>query len=423
MHPQSSPDAIPTASPETPPVPPDRAVVVDIRHVGTSRPPWPDAPTTIDVALTIALPPEETSAPLSAERVLGDGSSGTAAPLPAQVARPKKKPEKASKPKFRKPKVTFRIRSSEALPVALQRISLEQFDVALAGMTDPSVDRDVAVHEARKAMKRVRAVLRLARDEIGDDVYGAENEVLRDTARTLAGIRDSAVQAGAVRGLRKRYSHELSSGALRAVEERLMERHAVAAANVQPELVSEAVRRLRSARARYAAWPTGAEDQVDGLVRGGTPLRNEFAAVAPGLRRVYRRGQLRMADAYEADTPEAFHEWRKRIKYLRYQTEMLERAWPGPMKSLARSLETLAETLGEANDLAVLQTILRDDPDLCRRNSERRMLTALAEHTRRRTVDKMRPLGRRVYAETPDAFVTRIGVYWEAWRPAGGAGV
>ncbi|NIS31707.1 MAG: CHAD domain-containing protein, partial [Actinobacteria bacterium] len=52
---------------------------------------------------------------------------------------------------------------------------------------------DGGIHDARKKLKRLRALLRLVRDDIGDSAYHNENVVLRDTARTLAGMRDAGV--------------------------------------------------------------------------------------------------------------------------------------------------------------------------------------------------------------------------------------
>ncbi len=54
-------------------------------------------------------------------------------------------------------------------------------------------DADDVVHDLRKRCKRVRALLRLVRDSLGEDVYKSENRVLRDAARGLSPVRDAVV--------------------------------------------------------------------------------------------------------------------------------------------------------------------------------------------------------------------------------------
>jgi hypothetical protein len=39
-----------------------------------------------------------------------------------------------------------------------------------------------------------------------------------------------------------------------------------------------------------------------------------------------------------------------------------------------------------------------------------------AGEERRALADRAIPVGKLVYAEAPDAFVARLGAYWEAWR-------
>ncbi len=46
------------------------------------------------------------------------------------------------------------------------------------------------IHDARKAIKRSRATLRLVRDALPDRTYRLANETLRDAARPLSGVRD-----------------------------------------------------------------------------------------------------------------------------------------------------------------------------------------------------------------------------------------
>ena len=53
--------------------------------------------------------------------------------------------------------------------------------------------REERVHEARKALKRLRALLRLVRDELGERAYARESALVRRTGKRLARARDAEV--------------------------------------------------------------------------------------------------------------------------------------------------------------------------------------------------------------------------------------
>jgi CHAD domain len=80
------------------------------------------------------------------------------------------------------------------VPGGLRRIACGQLEMAierLEGCTDEQLG--TAVHETRTSLKRLRATVRLARAELGDEVYARENSAFREAGRRLAGARDSQV--------------------------------------------------------------------------------------------------------------------------------------------------------------------------------------------------------------------------------------
>ena len=88
----------------------------------------------------------------------------------------------------------YRLKEDEPLPDGIARVARGRIDHAideLRGKTDSTPVE--AVHEARKDMKKLRALLRLARGELGRQTYDRENACFRDAARELAGQRDADV--------------------------------------------------------------------------------------------------------------------------------------------------------------------------------------------------------------------------------------
>ncbi|MCA9973127.1 MAG: CHAD domain-containing protein, partial [Anaerolineales bacterium] len=166
------------------------------------------------------------------------------------------------------------------------------------------------------------------------------------------------------------------------------------------DALSTAAGMIADARARVPGWPLN---------------RHAFAAVSGGLKKVYKRGRNRMADA--ADEPEAenFHEWRKRVKYLWYNVRILRPAWEEPLDELADEIHLLSDDLGDAHDLAEMQTQIAAHASTLSTAAHDALLGILKqEQARLRAAAFSR--GRRIYAEKPGQFVDRLAAYWDAWQ-------
>jgi len=302
----------------------------------------------------------------------------------------------------------FTLAGGEFLATGLQRISLEQLDYAIDALTGLRID--IGIHEARKALRRVRALLRLVRDPLGDQIYRAENVALRDAGRLIGGSRDATVMVETVAGLAFLYRDLLVPGAFDVLRGHLLERDKLIRRRVSDERIDEVVEVLGAVRERFVAWPSRQGDS-------GT-LDEGFASVESGIRRVYRRGRNRMADAYREETPEAFHVWRKRVRYLRFQMTVLEGMWPRVQSRIVTDLGYLADALGAEHDLAELYRLLDDETEMLPDENARHLLQGLLVRNRVRLQGAARPVGARLYAEEPPAFTERLGAYWEAWRPS-----
>lgn len=311
---------------------------------------------------------------------------------------------------------SLQLGESEPLGVGVKRVTMEQLERAASGFFGGEGGLRGAVHESRKSIKRVRALLRLVRGELPDNIYEFEHRSLRDSARLVAQIRAAQGVLDAALSIQDLYGDLLAEGTFLDLVARLSRRRDLTELNAveDPNLIGRVVRSLERAHHRYASWPTDPEArEIYGL-----GIRDSYESVGPGLVATYGDGRQRMVQAYQRPTPGDFHEWRKRVKDMRHQMEFLAPLWPEVVVGTAMTLERLGNILGEDNDLAELLSLLRERPDLCPDPRERSLFRALSQQRRNELQIAAEILGRRVYAEKPDSVTARFGEYWGARKMA-----
>ena len=257
-----------------------------------------------------------------------------------------------------------------------------------------------AVHEARKSLKKARALLRLVRPGLPKRVYRRENRALRDAARLVAGARDADVMVATVEVLAERYVGQIPSGDF---EELRLHLHLQARASREDTAGGDgrtrAVAMLDAVAARIDDWPL---EECD------------WATVAAGMERAYRAGRDARAAVDAEPTVERLHDWRKRVKDIWYHQRLTSPAWPGVLGAQAEEAHRLSEILGDDHDLAVLAGLLAGEtgpPPPVPVDPE--PLHGLIAQRRAELLSDARRLGALVYAESPSAFARRIRRYLE----------
>src|SRR5947208_6085187 len=118
--------------------------------------------------------------------------------------------------------MAYRLNLGEPVARCVKRIAREEIGAAIDRLRGKSgAGQDKAVHEARKSIKRTRALLRLVRADDGE-VYDTEGTRLRDVGRKLSRLRDAAALIAAFDGLRERYRAKLRRRSLDSIRRALM---------------------------------------------------------------------------------------------------------------------------------------------------------------------------------------------------------
>lgn len=228
-----------------------------------------------------------------------------------------------------------------------------------------------AVHEYRKSIRRARALLRLIRGKGWREL----DHALRDVVRATSVLRDRDVLLDNLAALP---DTGCDLAPLRAAIE-----HARSGDDPAP-ILAAGTEVLAGVPARWALDPK--------LSLGD--LRRCLAAA-------YTRARKARTEASRTRHDDDVHRWRKRVKELRYQLELLGGKRQGPSHELHASLVNQATQLGEVTDDIVMLDYVEARPDL------HAALTPLLEALQWRVAERLTLLieGTRTYYDaSPKTF-------------------
>jgi len=291
--------------------------------------------------------------------------------------------------------LSYRFEPGERADDALARLSREEIDAAVAILSSDE-PLDHRVHEARKHLKKLRALLLLGEASASTKALERAVRAVRKAARSLAGLRGRAA-------LRESFA-ELDRSDPEAFQRELVEKVTalLAIGETAPtsfdEELEDAARRLRRASKR-----------IEHLRFEGAGWRR----LEPGFRRNYARGRSALARASENPHPESLHAFRTPAKRHLYHLQLMEPLWPELLHPHRKELARLGDLLGEHHDLSLL------GPDLSARGVPSDELEAVQARITARSHELERQifeLGRRLFAERPPALARRIGAYFERSR-------
>lgn len=290
---------------------------------------------------------------------------------------------------------------SKDLGREVHRVLLGQMEEAESDLSGRRLS-DKSIHQARKALKKARATLRLLRENVPDSVYRRENRALRDIARPLSAARDATVMIETLRKLEKLYGKVAADSIPRPLLNALR---------------SEQTRAHREARGQTGKPPAAAA-QIKTVRRrlARAPIaENNWDGVGIALKRAYRNGRRALKRARRTPSAEYLHEWRKQSKHLWYQTQVLQPLWPGMIEELGDQLHKLSDYLGDDHDLVVLRQKVGQLSSAFDHSGSSGALLALIDRCRARLQEKAFLLGTRIYDEPPRDFAARFEGYWKRW--------
>jgi CHAD domain-containing protein len=280
--------------------------------------------------------------------------------------------------------MAYRFLKNEALPHAIRRVFAEEIDWAVGQLTN-SKNRREAIHEARKSVKKIRALLAFIRRPLGQK-YKSQDRHFQKAGRLLSELRDAQVVLDVFDGMFAK-DGEIDASARRDIRHNL--ERSKPKARDERQVAARAARLLTDARPIAGEWP------IEGIY---------FNAVLPDVVAGYKRGRTELRQARRAGTAEAFHSFRKAVKKHWYQLKLLQNVWDPEMKQRAADLRDLETCLGDGHNLTVLRQRIEADVETRsdRRHAQRFMarLDDQAQKLRRRALEN----GHQLYAAKPREF-------------------
>jgi CHAD domain-containing protein len=304
----------------------------------------------------------------------------------------------------------FEFKFDESIEKSVRRIVRVEIDHVIADLTIKTrVSHVRVVHESRKRLKKLRALLRLLYKAMSRKLLRRANRTLGDVGRALSASRDEAVLVDALDGLLEHFDDHVSAKSFHDVRALLLGRRRAAAREARGGSVAVVVRSLRVIKKDLCAEPVKHAD---------------FRALRQGLKRTFRRGRDAYDIARSDRDPARLHAWRKRSKDLWHQAQLLEPIWPDVLQQFGEKIHALADCLGEDHDLVLLQKAMVDQIEESDPTPSSRLdaptaletLLGLIDLRRRELQQAAMQLGERIYSEAPAAFIERMENYWNAWR-------
>jgi hypothetical protein len=289
--------------------------------------------------------------------------------------------------------MTYRFKLQEPIGQAVRRVGLEQIEIATAKLAGTD-DISTAIHDARRCLKRLRALLRLIEPGLAEALYRREAARLAGIGRLLSGARDLDVMRQTLGKLESRFQ-TLPAGATDRFAAFLAQSQGRAGGDGR----RQALLRLEQSKRFFAAKATA------GI---------ELGHVIEGLGGCYRKARKAFRHAYREPHEEAFHACRKRVQLHWRHMALLSRGWPEALSARASEAKEMSRLLGEDHDFAVLLALARERGKAILEPQDLEALTALCTTCQAELRVAAKPRGDRLFAEPVRNLESRVALYWRS---------
>ena len=277
--------------------------------------------------------------------------------------------------------MSFCIQNGESADQALHRLLNERTQRARKKLTEPL--GDAAIHEARRELKRVRAVLDLAQAHVRSKDHRRWRRRLHRCSQELAGARDARARVQSLSLISAVDRAGIANGFWKGLDRRLHKEASTLTRRLNRQHRPRRVRRwlkelaeeFRSRRWAVPGWPELGER----------------------IRETYRRGRRCLRRVQAKPSARNQHRWRRCTKELGYQLALLQPKDSTSLAGWAHGLERLGDHLGEDHDLFLLREFVRSERWEPPFKADRDKLLRVIQERRREISADALNLGKRLF--------------------------
>jgi CHAD domain-containing protein len=298
--------------------------------------------------------------------------------------------------------MSYRLGLTLDLAREVLRVEHDELERAFCELEHPDAK---GIHEARKHIKKLRALLHLTRPVLGRAAFELAEDELRQAGRALAGARDRDALLEAFDRVVAAVAEHAESGpasdGLAPLRGRLGESDAPLG---QGLATARDILATRLSQLDQRELKLGRRELVEGIAD------------------TYERGRKRLKKLRPGSPSEAFHDYRKQVKYHQHHLALIENAWPEALSLRRGQTDRLGEALGQHHDLAALEQALAqlafEQPEI---DAALQLVKKQIPIEREKLESETLALGARLYIEPPEAFAARIGGYVSLARDRSGS--
>ncbi len=293
--------------------------------------------------------------------------------------------------------MAFRFLPGQNIRDNVKQVATEQIDRALARLSGKGKNGN-AVHETRKALKRLRSLLHLIKPAMRKSDFQRDESRLKLIARSLSGVRDIQAMIETLAKLEV-YDEVFGKGGF--------------AQDIRSDLEA---RRNQAEKALNGAQAVKARKLLKEARKDFEEIvieHDDFKDLAITIERDYRKAKLAFQHAYECREDEAFHDWRKYVQRHWRQVLLVVPCWPRALRPHTALARELSEVLGEDHDIYMLAKFLETQETSLGGRRDRDDFFALCAKRQNELRDLAHDMGLRLFSEKPSSLAARLIAYWD----------
>ncbi len=272
----------------------------------------------------------------------------------------------------------------ENLEVDLRESIISQITRSIDTGNDNKVSDEIRVHELRKAIKRIRALLRLLKPSLAKKSFYSIDEDLGKSARLLADLREATVNLRAFINLTNSSVNsipgELKNLILQGLSNKINHSYNLSKNNFSTQI---------QASQRYLK-------QVKNNIENVSLRPMEDKDITTHIKKTYHKASSLYKDSLHSLDTEIIHKWRKFNKHLLFQLKYSPLEPDRKTGDMISTLISLSETLGNEHDLAIMEEYLQTNFNFI--EADKRQLHLIVIKERNRLQKEAFKLGAKLYA-------------------------